>query len=157
MAELKQTKPFVSPVHEAMLAILKTADLLKRTLDRRLIRRGLSGQQYNVLRILRGAGSEGIATLAIGERLIEATPGMTRLLDRMEKKALVKRLRCPHDRRQVLCYGTEQGERLLAELEPQVEGVGIGSFAGIGEQDIEHLIETLERVREQAERAAARG
>jgi DNA-binding MarR family transcriptional regulator len=151
-AELKQTKPFASATHEATLGILKTADLLKRTLDRNLAQRGLSGQQYNVLRILQGAGPEGIATLAIGERLIEQTPGTTRLLDRMEQKGLVRRKRCPLDRRQVLCYGTAQGTRLIQELEPVIEGVGSGSFEGIGDQELERLIETLERVRERAER-----
>jgi DNA-binding MarR family transcriptional regulator len=70
-----------------------------------------------VLRILRGAGGEGLPTLAIGERLIEQAPGMTRLLDRLEAKRLIRRKRCAKDRRQVLCWITPAGLRLLDRLD----------------------------------------
>lgn len=150
--ELKQNKPFSTPVEEAFVAVVKTADLLLRQLDRNLIGLGLSHQQYNVLRIVRGAGSAGIPTLAIGERLIECAPGMTRLLDRMEEKGVVRRERCKQDRRQVLCYITRKGEQLLTEVEPLVEGLAGRSFEKIPPAKLESFIETLEHIREQVER-----
>ena len=149
--ELKQSKPFSSPVEEAFVAVIKTADLLVSTLDRRLSGLGLSHQQYNVLRIVRGAGAAGIATLAIGERLIESAPGMTRLLDRLEEKGMVRRERCKHDRRQVLCYIKDEGARLLAELEPIVDGLAKCSFERVPPEELEAFIETLEHIREQVE------
>ena len=154
-SELKQNKPFASPVEEAFVAVLKTADLLVRLLDRRLIGLGLSHQQYNVLRIVRGAGSEGIPTLAIGERLIESTPGMTRLLDRMEEKRLVRRERCKQDRRQVLCYLTAQGEQILKEVEPLIDGLADRSFESISSAELESFLEMLEHIREQVEQIEA--
>ncbi|MDR3717314.1 MAG: MarR family transcriptional regulator [Bryobacteraceae bacterium] len=150
-AELKQSKPFASPVEEAFVAVIKTADLLVSTLDRKLAGLGLSHQQYNVLRIVRGAGAAGIPTLAIAERLIESAPGMTRLLDRLEEKGLVRRERCKQDRRQVLCYIKEEGARLLVELEPVVDALAERSFERIPPAELESLIETLERIREQVE------
>jgi len=149
-AELKQTRPFASPVQEAFLAVLKTADLLTRLLDQHLATHELRHQQYNVLRILRGAGQEGIPTLAIADRLIECTPGMTRLLDRMEVKGLVLRKRCPEDRRQVLCYATPQGNDLLERLEPAMKALVERFFERIQLAELETFIETMERIREQA-------
>ena len=149
--ELKQTKPFASPVEEAIVAVIKTADLLVRLLDRKLIGLGLSHQQYNVLRIVRGSGAAGIPTLAIGERLIECAPGMTRLLDRLEEKEMVRRERCKQDRRQVLCYITGKGEQLLAEVQPLVDGLSERALEQIPPAELESFIETLEHIREHVE------
>ncbi|MGD0580872.1 MAG: MarR family transcriptional regulator [Bryobacteraceae bacterium] len=149
-AELKQSRPFASPLQEAFLSVLKTADLLTHVLDQHLASHDLRHQQYNVLRILRGAGPEGIPTLAIADRLIECTPGMTRLLDRMEQKGLVLRKRCPDDRRQVLCYATAQGNDLLDRLEPMVKTLVDQFFERIQPAELETFIETMERIREQA-------
>jgi DNA-binding MarR family transcriptional regulator len=148
---LKQTKPFASPVAEAIVAVIKTADLLVRLLDRKLIGLGLSHQQYNVLRIVRGSGAAGIPTLAIGERLIECAPGMTRLLDRLEEKEMVRRERCKHDRRQVLCYITGKGERLLEEIQPLIDGLAERALEQIPPAELEAFIETLEHIREHVE------
>lgn len=151
-AELKQSKPFCTAAEEAFVAVIKTADLLVSTLDRRLVGLGLSHQQYNVLRIVRGAGSAGIPTLAIAERLIESAPGMTRLLDRLEEKGTVRRERCKRDRRQVLCYISDEGARLLAELEPIVDGLAERSFEQVPPAELEAFLETMEHIREQVER-----
>src|SRR5215208_2200660 len=99
--EIRQSRPFRSRQQEAVLALLRTSDVVRRFLARIVEPHGITLQQYNVLRILRGAGEEGIPTLAIGERMIEQAPGITRLLDRLESKGLVRRSRCPEDRRQV--------------------------------------------------------
>lgn len=146
--ELKQTKPFSSVYQEAALSVLKTADVFHRDTARLLDPYEITPQQYNVLRILRGAGAEGLPTLAIGERLLEETPGMTRLLDRMEFKGLVRRVRCEKDRRQVLCYLTDQGACLLATLDPVVEALDRKMAAGLTPAEAETLVELLERIRE---------
>jgi DNA-binding MarR family transcriptional regulator len=149
--ELMQTRPFSSPLEECFLSVVKTADVLLRMLDRRLQPYDLSHQQYNVLRILRGAGPDGIPTLAIAGRLIESTPGMTRLLDRMEKKGLARRQRCPHDRRQVLCFLTPNGEQLLDRVDPLVKSAD-QCFEQVTPAEIDSMIDAMERIREQAVR-----
>ncbi|WP_321477792.1 MarR family transcriptional regulator [uncultured Paludibaculum sp.] len=146
--ELKQTKPFGSIYQEAALSVMKTADVFRRDTTRLLEPYEVTPQQYNVLRILRGAGADGIPTLAIGERLLEETPGMTRLLDRMEFKALVRRIRCEKDRRQVLCYLTEEGARLLATLDPLIEATDRNMAARLTPEEAETLVELLEKIRE---------
>ena len=89
--EIKQGRPFDSKAAEGVVALLRTTDLLRRVLSGVVETRGLTLQQYNVLRILRGAGSEGLPTLEIGQRMIEKSPGVTRLLDRLEAKRVVRR------------------------------------------------------------------
>ena len=79
---------------KAWSRLVRTADLVRRVLDAVVEPHGITLQQYNVLRILRGAGAEGLPTLEIGERMIEQAPGVTRLLDRLEAKGLVRRQRC---------------------------------------------------------------
>ena len=116
--EIKQTRPFGSPADEAVVTLLGTADRVRGALSRVVEARGITLQQYNVLRILRGAGKHGLPTLEIASRLLEHNPGITRLLDRLEARSLVKRARCPEDRRQVLCTATDAARRLLAPLDP---------------------------------------
>src|SRR5437588_284781 len=91
--ELKQRKPFPSKAQEAAVTLLRTAEIVNRHLDSVIAHSGITGQQYNVLRILRGAGAEGLPTLEIASRMIEQAPGITRLLDRLETKKLVERRR----------------------------------------------------------------
>lgn len=145
--EIRQSKPFVSLGQEAVLGLFKTADLIRRLIDGFLDPHGVTPQQYNVLRILRGAGGDGIATLAIGGRMIEQTPGVTRLLGRLEKKGWVRRRRQTGDRRQVLCWITPAGRRLLAKLDrPMQERVdtAVGALSG---PDLRSLIRSLDKVR----------
>lgn len=145
--ELRQSKPFESPAHEAILGLYRTADVLQRQFTRLIEPYGISGQQYNVLRILRGAGSQGIPTLEIAERMVEKTPGITRLLDRLEKKHFVRRRRCPEDRRQVLCWITENGLKLLAELDTPINKVGPDLLRPLSHAELKVLIDMLERIR----------
>src|SRR5215467_11060808 len=118
--ELRQRRPFRTQRQEAGVALLRTADVVKRRMAKVIEPAGITLQQYNVLRILRGSGEGGIATLEIARRMIEQTPGITRLLDRLENKRLVRRERCPSDRRQVLCWITDPGLKLLGELDVTV-------------------------------------
>ena len=91
------------------MTLLRTADLARRALGAVVEEHAITPQQYNVLRILRGAGASGLPTLEIADRMIEESPGITRLLDRLEAKGLVRRERCPHDRRQVLLHDRRAG------------------------------------------------
>ena len=111
--EIQQSKPFRSRSQEAYLALLRTADDSKRYMTRVLEPAGVTIQQYNVLRILRGAGKEGLPTLVVADRMLERTPGVTRLIDRMERKGWVERSRCTEDRRRVWCKITGSGLELL--------------------------------------------
>ena len=149
--EIAQERPFSSIEEEAFLNLMRTTDCLHRAFQRKTRDWGITSTQYNILRILRGAGAAGIATLAIADRLIEAAPGMTRLLDRMEEKGLARRERCRQDRRQVLCYSTPRGEEILHELDPLVLELNRASFAGVEPAELERLIAVLERARAGAE------
>jgi DNA-binding MarR family transcriptional regulator len=146
--EIRQSKPFDSPAQEAILALYRTSDMLRRRFTQIVEPHGISLQQYNVLRILRGAGKAGTPTLDIADRMIEMTPGVTRLLDKLETKRLVLRERCPEDRRQVLCWITDPGLRLLAELDKPLAAAGVKSMEPLPAAEQQALIRTLEKIRE---------
>jgi DNA-binding MarR family transcriptional regulator len=147
LKELKQTRPFASSAQEATVALLRTADVVNRLVDAVIERHGITGQQYNVLRILRGAGEQGLPTLEIAERMIEQTPGITRLIDRLEAKKLVARERCATDRRQVFCRITAAGLALLAKLDEPVRDSAGEALQQLSKKDIAQLLELLDRTR----------
>src|SRR5690606_6318562 len=119
-AEIQQTKPFPSVYEEVILSILRTADLIRTAISDVLAPAGITMQQYNVLRILRGAGDAGLPTLAIGDRMIEYSPGITRLLDRMEAKGWILRELCKIDRRVVHARNSPEGLQLLTSIDGQL-------------------------------------
>src|SRR6476620_5946227 len=119
-ASPKPPENFRSREQQATLGLLRTAEAVKRSLAQLVESHGITPQQYNVLRILRGAGPDGLPTLTIGERMIEQTPGVTRLVDRLERKGLVARSPCATDRRRVFCRITTKGLDLLKELDEPV-------------------------------------
>ena len=129
------------------VALMRTSDLIRRAVAAVIETRGITLQQYNVLRILRGAGSDGLPTLEIAERMIEQTPGITRLLDRLEAKKLVRRERCPTDRRQVTCRITDAGLALLATLDAPVAEAERVALSGLSPLQLEQLILLLDRTR----------
>jgi MarR family transcriptional regulator, organic hydroperoxide resistance regulator len=145
--EIQQTKPFGSLAEEAALGLLRTSDVLHRSLADVAQPHGITLQQYNVLRILRGAGLEGLPTLEIGARMIEEAPGITRLVDRLERKTLVERHRCPKDARRVLCRITSAGAKLLRELDRPMRRASDAFFAPLREAEARRLIHLLDAVR----------
>ncbi|MGE5233876.1 MAG: MarR family winged helix-turn-helix transcriptional regulator [Acidobacteriota bacterium] len=145
--EIRQRRPFRSPGHEAAVVLLRTADVVRQAYGPAIEPRGLTFQQYNVLRILRGAGAEGLPTLEIAERMVERAPGITRLLDRLERKGLVRRERCARDRRRVLCWPTPAALALLAELDPAVDAADATVVAALSERERQRLTDLLDRVR----------
>jgi DNA-binding MarR family transcriptional regulator len=119
---LKQTRPFRSLEQEAMLSIERTAAVLGHSFADALKPYGITPTQYNVLRILRGAGSSGLCRNEVRERLVSQVPDVTRLLDRMEATGLIGRARDGTDRRVVTTRITPAGLELLAKLdEPSAE------------------------------------
>jgi MarR family transcriptional regulator, organic hydroperoxide resistance regulator len=145
--EIQQNKPFQNGAHAASLAMLRTADELRRGLDELIDPLGISAEQYNVLRILRGAGENGLATLEIAGRLLERNPGITRLIDKLEAKQLVQRRRCDKDRRHVYCTITEAGAALVQSLDEPARQANLERFRGLTDQEIDTLIDLLDRVR----------
>jgi DNA-binding MarR family transcriptional regulator len=146
--ELKQTRPFHSPAHEAVLSILRTAAVVQRHISQVVEASGVTIQQYNVLRILRGAGEAGLPTLAIRDRMIEEAAGITRLLDKLEKAGYVVRERSTPDRRQVLCQITPSGVELLASLDEPVDAVNTTALAELSEEEQKSLIHLLGTIRD---------
>src|SRR5687768_1461855 len=143
--EIRQRRPFRSRSQEAVVALLRTVDLVRRSLARVVEAHGITLQQYNVLRILRGAGAEGLPTLDIASRMIEQAPGVTRLLDRLEAKKLVRRERCERDRRQVLCRITPAGLDVLAPLDGPVLEAGQRFMSPLGSRDLALFLRLLDR------------
>ena len=129
------------------MALFRTVELLRRSLTRVVEGHGITLQQYNVLRILRGAGEEGLPTLDVAERMIEHAPGVTRLLDRLEARGLVRRKRCPRDRRQVLCFATPAALRLLGELDRPIDRADRQALGMLEAGQVDTLIGLLDRVR----------
>jgi DNA-binding MarR family transcriptional regulator len=147
--EIKQQKSFESLEQEAVLNVLHTADVLLQRITAVLKPFKLSHSQYNVLRILRGAGPEGLACREIGERMITRDPDITRLLDRLEARGLLTRTRDQKDRRVITARITEEGRRLLDALDQPIAEVDRQPLQHLGEQRLRTLIQLLELARDQ--------
>ena len=146
-AELKQKIPFASREAEAYLSLLRTSDALQTQVEAQLKRFGLTGTQYNALRILRGAGPEGLPCREIGERMITRDPDITRLLDRLEDRGFVQRARAKHDRRVIYGKITAVGLKLLREMDAPLEKFGREMLRHVGQEKLKQLIDLLELVR----------
>lgn len=145
--EIAQRRPFHSIKAEVAVSILRTAALIERHFAQVVAQSGITVQQYNVLRILRGAGSAGLPTLVIRDRMIHEAPGITRLLDKLESAGLARRERTSPDRRQVFCYITEGGLSVLEALDvamKEADDVAVGTLT---EEEQRALIRLLEGVR----------
>jgi DNA-binding MarR family transcriptional regulator len=145
--ELKQNVPFTSREQEAYLSLLRTADALQSSIEAKLKEFGLTGTQYNALRILRGAGADGIPCSEIGQRMITRDPDITRLLDRLQKRGLVERSRGKQDRRVIYGKITAAGLKLLREMDAPVDKHGREMLRHVGQAKLQRLIELLELVR----------
>jgi DNA-binding MarR family transcriptional regulator len=147
LREIRQRRPFPSVAQEGVVSVMRTADLLRRRMAALVEPYGITVQQFNVLRILRGGGPDGLPTLEVGARMVEETPGITRLLDRLESKGLVRRQRCPKDRRQHLCWITQEGLDLLASLDESVVTHSRDVLKGLNREEQSDLIRLLDQVR----------
>lgn len=137
-----------SPVEERLfLAVLKTADALGQEAEQLTKSIGLTATQYNVLRILRGAGPDGLPCRGIGERMISRDPDMTRLLDRMEKGGLITRARQKDDRRVVKTQITEAGLNLLQKLDQPMRDLHKKQFEHMPVAQLKTLAELLDALK----------
>jgi DNA-binding MarR family transcriptional regulator len=145
--EIKQTRPFRSSAEEVVVSILRTAAVVQRHLTQVVEAHGITIQQYNVLRILRGAGEDGLPTLAIRDRMVEEAAGITRLLDKLEAAGHVVRERCTPDRRQVLCHITPKGASVVEALDKPMDVANQRSGSNLDDAERAQLVELLGAIR----------
>ncbi|HEX7485588.1 MAG TPA: MarR family transcriptional regulator [Vicinamibacterales bacterium] len=149
--ELKQTKPFRSLEHEAHLSIQRTAAELEHGFESAVKPYGITATQYNVLRILRGAGPSGLCRNEVGSRMLRRVPDVTRLLDRMEDMKLIVRERGGEDRRYVTTKVTAAGLKILGALDPIVHQLHDAQLGHLGDARLRTLIGLLADVRDHSQ------
>lgn len=143
---VRQQRTAPPPEGRAFIALQKAADKLALQAEQLLKSQGLTGAQYNVLRILRGAEPHGLACSSIGERMISHDPDMTRLLDRMEKRVLITRQRQSDDRRVVKARITGNGLEMLRRLDPGIRNLHKRQFAHVPTTRVRMLADLLEEL-----------
>lgn len=147
-AEIEQNIPFSSAQEEALLNLVRTADRLSLAMQRIIRPWGVTATQYNVLRILRGAGPDGLTCSEIGSRMLTADPDITRLLSRLKVLKLIRQNRDRGDRRMVRTMIAEPGLRLLKEMDPVVKQAPDQLLGHMTAEEIAGLTRLLERARE---------
>ena len=145
--ELKMSRPFRSIEEEAILSISRTAALIEHSGAEALKPFNLTITQYNVLRILRGAGRSGLCRNEVGERLVTKVPDVTRLLDRMEAADLIARERSETDRRLVATRITEKGLKLVEKIDRELPAMHARQIGHVAPKRLRELISILEEVR----------
>lgn len=146
-AELRQKKPFTRVTAEALLSVLRTAAVLEHQLTEALKPYRITHTQYNVLRILRGAGADGLCGREVGARMVSRVPDVSRLLERMEETGLITRERDPGDRRHVTARISRKGLAMLDQATPEIEAVERTRAGQIPTGQLQQLIEVLNTVR----------
>ena len=144
---IQQGKPFPSVGTEALIALIRTADLVADAVGQSLADANLSMQQYNVLRILRGSGAEGLRTYEVVPRMVSRAPNITRLVDKLEEKGLLERTRSKSDRRAIRLRLTRAGLRLIDRLDDAVTVADAQAMRGLSEAELRRLVGLLDRLR----------
>ncbi len=139
-------RPTRSVAQDTLIAIVRAADRVKREVAQVIEPHGVTLQQYNVLRILRGAGPEGLPTLEVGARMMEQAPGVTRLVERLVRKQLVARSRGNEDGRQVICRITPKGLALLARMDQPVLEADTAAVSALSRMEQLRLTALLARL-----------
>lgn len=145
--EIKQSQAFDSVAEEALLNLQRTADHIQIAFTRLFREHGITGQQYNVLRILRGAG-EPLPILEVGDRMVTVVPAITGLIDRLEKHGLVRRTRSETDRRVVTVTILGKGLSLLADLDKPIATLTESLFPHMSDSELKKAIRLFEKMRE---------
>jgi DNA-binding MarR family transcriptional regulator len=145
--ELKQNRPFRTPEEEATLSIVRTAAVLEHALAQALKPYAITPTQYNVLRILRGSGPEGLCRNEVGQRLLRPVPDVTRLLDRMEDLKLIGRQRGGRDRRYVTTTIAKKGLEVLDQLDEKMCAIHREHLGHLGGKRLQSLIDLLAAAR----------
>jgi DNA-binding MarR family transcriptional regulator len=145
--ELKKRKPFESLAQEAILNVLRTNDQYLIRFCRLFRPYGLTPSQYNILRILQGEGAP-LPSLEIANRTITVVPGITGLIDRLEKEGFVRRERCPKDRRVIYVALTDKGRSTLSALDGPLGELHEKLIGHLTKTELRELIRLLEKARE---------
>jgi DNA-binding MarR family transcriptional regulator len=153
-AELKQQRPYERREEELLVTLLRTADVLRHALERGLGPSGLSLEQYNILRILRGA-PQGCLTLEIATRMVSRSPNITRLIDKLIAKDLVRREHSARDRRCAVVKLTAAGARLLTATASTLDAL-LDELGALPARDRSAAIELLDAIRARCAIATAR-
>ncbi len=136
----------------AYVALWRAADWLARDVERLLAGHGLTGPQYNVLRILRGASrqghTDGLPCSEVGARMITRDPDMTRLLAGLEKREFISRTRDPEDRRVIKVRITPQGAGVLAGLDKPIRDLHQRQMKVLSGVQLRQLVALLEKLRQ---------
>ena len=140
-------RPPRRPASAAFLSIVQVAEEMQRGMAELLKTRDLSLAQYNVLRILRGAGPEGATCSNVSDNLIRHDPDVTRLMDRLEKRGLIDRARDTKDRRVVRTRITKAGAALLAELDEPVDDLHAHQLGHLSSKRLADLVALLDETR----------
>jgi DNA-binding MarR family transcriptional regulator len=143
---IQQTKPFDGPAHEAMLNLFIAGAHVRRAIEQVCRSYDLQFSHYNVLRILRGAHPDGYARCDIIDRMLDPSPDVTRLMDKLEDLGCVSRRRSETDRRVTLHFITEDGVALLEEIDPDIQAVQDDFAASVSERDLAHLSRICEGI-----------
>jgi DNA-binding MarR family transcriptional regulator len=146
-AEIRQTRPFKTLEEECYLSLLRTTDALARLEVEALKAWQLTPTQYNALRILRGAGGDGTTCSEMGERMLRRDPDVTRLLDRLEKRGLLERVRSEEDRRVVRTRITRAGLELLKAIDEPSLSWSRAQLGHLSRKELRELIGLLDRAR----------
>lgn len=141
-----RTRPFRSAEQVAAIALVRASDSFRRWITQAIEPWDITLQQFNVLRILRGAGADGLATLAVADRMVERTPGVTRLLDRLEASSLIERIRDTDDRRRVLARITPDGLELLDRVDEPFARAEAQAFSDLAPEELSDLASYLGRI-----------
>jgi DNA-binding MarR family transcriptional regulator len=149
--EIQQTKPFAMVEEEALLNLVRTSEILQQRMSETLKLHRLTATQYNVLRILRGAGSEGVTCSQAGERMVTHDPDMTRLFDRLEARKFIERERSREDRRVVITRIARKGLDLVNSLDEPVNTKLKEQLGHVGKEKLRQLIDILEELRDEPE------
>lgn len=150
----KASTPSTDTEAGVFIAFMRIADTFGGEAEQVVKAAGLTGAQYNVLRILRGAGPEGLACREIGERMISRDPDITRLLDRMEKRGLITRERQSDDRRVVKTFVTPNGLQILKTLDQPVRGLHKKQFRHLSAKKLGALAAMLSELQAQLQPAS---
>lgn len=143
---IRQQRPFQNPAQEALLNLFVAAAEMRSRVETICQRYGLTFSQYNILRILRGAPPEGHSRSDIIDRMLDRSPDVTRLIDRLEKADLVQRQRSEEDRRVVLHSITGAGRDMLTYIQPAFDAIQDELAERIAPRDLTHLNRILEGI-----------
>ncbi len=147
--ELRQQRPFTSVEAEVLVTLRRTAAVLDHAINEALRPFGITATQYNVLRILRGAGERGLCGRDVGDRMIAHVPDVPRMLERMTDAGLISRARDRDDRRHTTARITRRGLDLLDAIEPSFQALHLRALRGVTRERLRAFSDTLDVIRAQ--------